>query len=119
MYIEQIECLLPHLKDEPAIVCQIETDITHICDYFASLVFSSNREIIMSFIDDPDKEEYENIEKAHHKLAYDAIVELNEIFNSHNFEPLFYGDVDNLRELQTFCRDISVEYFRRRRKEKQ
>ena len=118
MYIEHIESLLPYLKDEPAVISQIETDINRICDYFSSLVFSSNREIIMSSKDDPDKEEYENIEKIHQKLAYDAVVELNEIFASHNFEPLFSGDIDNPLELQTFCRDISVEYFRRRRKGK-
>ena len=118
MYIERIECLLSRLRNEPAVIDQIETDVVRICDYFSSLVFSSNREIIMSSKDDPDKEEYENIEKIHQKLAYDAVVDLNEIFDSRNFEPIFNGDIDNPLELQTFCRDISVEYFRRRRKGK-
>ena len=116
MYLEKIESILTQLKDKSAVSDQIENDIAHICDYFSSIVFSETRAIIISNEnDDPNKKEYAELECAHHESALKAAAELNDIFISHGFAPLFEGHINDLCELQIFARDISIELFRHRR----
>lgn len=116
MYIEKMAKLMQIVKDENVVVSLLESSVQHICDNFSSLVFSENRNVIMSFYgNDPDQADYNNGEKHRYKLALDAVNEINDIYISHGLDPFFSGNIASRYELQNLARDISVELFERRR----
>lgn len=116
MYLEQIDHFLQLCKNEPNVLDKIEIDIDQICDYFSTIVISETNDIFISLGDDPVKKEDEDQYKSLTEEVSKAVAELNDIFASHGFTPLFDGDVRNIFDLQTFARDLSLELYRRRKR---
>lgn len=116
MYIEKIEQLLSKVRSNNLKIDLVELYVQRICDYYTSIIFSQNRMTIMSLFDsDPDSERYAESEEIHRELANEAIKDLNDLFVDNGFEPLYNGDVDNIGELQMLAKDLSFEFYQRRR----